>query len=192
MVYKGEKFNTTKIPSDKDINELKNWCKIFHEKGFAPEYPGGSYGNLSMRIIPGEDMFLITASRSSLENPVFEIVHSVNLDLENVYQINNGEIKRKPSSEAMIHGSIYNERKDINAIFHGHCREISEKVQELGIRETKREVPYGTIELVEQVLSIIGHEYFIEMKNHGFIAMGKTLKDAGNLTLRTYKKLLRL
>jgi len=193
MPYEGVKFKTEmigkEIPDDQRLEELKSWCKLFHDNGLAPLYEGGSYGNLSFRIKKGSNSFIITASNSSLgesvSNDCFAIVENVDLEKGIVY----AKGIRKPSSEAMLHYAIYNKRKDINAVFHGHCKKISLNPEKLGIPITKQEEPYGTKELVNRVLEILDNEFFLEMKNHGFLALGKTMEQAGELALRIYEKL---
>lgn len=189
--YTGVKFKTEMvgktIPQDSSqLEKLKYWCKVFHDENLAPPYEGGSFGNLSYRT--NGDSFIITASNNSLENSCsndsFVVVDSINFEKGLVY----AKGIRKPSSEAMVHSAIYNARPDVQAIFHGHCDIISSRVEELGIPETKKEEPYGTIELVREVREILEDNSFIEMKNHGFISLGKTLDDTRNLTLKHMQK----
>jgi len=192
LVYQGIKFRVEvvnrKIPEDKRLEELKYWCKEFHRLNLAPPYEGGSYGNLSFRFKDGEDAFIITGSRiglkDKLSNECFVKVLSCDLDKGVVYTSG----VREPSSESMLHFAIYHHRKDVNAIFHGHCQEILSHASRLKISETKKEEPYGTIELVQRVLEILNDESFLVMKNHGFISLGKTMKEAGELTLQIHRR----
>lgn len=186
MTYTGVKFRTEMIgdnlPSDLRLDKLKYWCEIFHERGLAPPYDGGSYGNLSFRLKDNE-CFIITASQSGLNesttNNRFVTVTSVDLEKGIVYAIGS----RKPSSEAMVHHAIYHARPDVQAVFHGHCDIISRDAEELGIPITFKEEPYGTIALVKRVLETLDDLSFLEMRNHGFLALGKSLDEAGNLAL---------
>ncbi|TAL48291.1 ASCH domain-containing protein [archaeon] len=189
MTYHGVKFVTKfvgrKVPKDSRIQELKKWCKEFHEHGLAPPYDGGSYGNLSFRV--NGDSFIITGSKigmkDELDDSCFVLVSSV----ENGIVHANGA--RGPSSESMLHAAIYQKRKDVNAIFHGHCREIVERAGELGISETSKEEPYGTEELVNSVLELLDdNTNFIVMKNHGFISLGSSMEDAGKLALEILQR----
>ena len=191
MSYEGVKFTvefiSSDVPQDLRLDELKKWCKIFHEKNLAPPYPDGSYGNLSFRV--EEKEFIITGSKiglkDSLTNGCFVKVDFVDFETGKVFI--HGI--RDPSSEAMLHSAIYNKREDVNAIFHGHSPEILANSSKLKIPETKKEEPYGTIELVDSVLDILDDEKFIIMKNHGFIALGETMEEAGEKTLEIYKSL---
>ena len=191
-VYVGAKFRTKMIskelPNDPRLERLKYWCKEFHNKGLAPPYKGGSYGNLSLRLSNNKNSLIITASQSSLKDSItndrFVLVSEIDLCNGIVYA--NGS--REPSSEAMLHYVIYGARSDIQAIFHGHCSRISGKAEKLGIPITSKEEPYGTIALAEEVLQILDNNYFLEMKNHGFLSLGKSLDETGNLALEFLKK----
>ena len=90
----------------------------------------------------------------------------------------------------MMHYEIYRQRKDIGAIFHGHDREITANAHLLDLPETEKEVPQGTPELVDQVIKILDNNNFIVMKNHGFLALGKTMDEAGNLAMGIKKKIM--
>jgi S-methyl-5-thioribose-1-phosphate isomerase len=191
--YQGVKFKTVfenKLAlSDTRIEDLKYWCRIFHKKNLAPPYPGGSFGNLSFRIRNGENNFIITGSRIGLKNSLTNdsFVEVVNCDFENKIIYANGT--REPSSESMLHFAIYKARPEINAIFHGHCAELLENAGKLKIPTTFREESYGTMELVNSVLEIIDKNDMVMMKNHGFIALGKTVKETGEITLKYLEKI---
>jgi len=180
MAYQGVKYRTemigTDIPSDPRLSQLKQWCSLFHENDFAPLYDGGSFGNLSMRTAEG---FIITASNTGLDaiaDDGFVLVKKIEDGVVYAYG------QKTPSSEAMVHKAIYDARPEVNAVFHGHCEEISRNAKKLGIPITSREEPYGTQALVDRVLETLGQNNFLEMRNHGFISLGKTLDEAGNLT----------
>ncbi len=194
MTYQGVKFRIEivrkEFPKDSMIEELKKWCREFHVHNFAPPYKGGSYGNLSFRLEDGKDSFIITGSRVGLKDQLsddcFVKVSSVDLKKKIVYAYG----MREPSSESMLHFAIYQARKDVGAIFHGHCQKILSNANKLKILETTKEEPYGTIELVQRVSEILDQESFVIMKNHGFVSLGRTMKDAGELTLQMLRKCL--
>jgi L-fuculose-phosphate aldolase len=190
--YQGVKFKTEtlsrEIPKDQRMEELKYWCKEFHEHNLAPPYEGGSYGNLSLRLRSGEEQFMITGSRIGLKNELSDdcFVKVSSCDLEKGIVYVHGI--REPSSESMLHFEIYRRRKDVNAIFHGHSPEILACSDKLNLPETIREEPYGTPELVQRVLEVLGDKYFLIMKNHGFISLGRTMKQAGGLALQILER----
>ena len=88
MTYEGVKYKTVfvdnKIPGDPRINELRNWCKVFHEKDLAPYYRGGTHGNMSFRLEPGKQDILITSARSSFAESMtsdsFFTIHNIDFE----------------------------------------------------------------------------------------------------------------
>lgn len=164
---------------NKNIQLLKAWCNKFIGSGLMPCYGEGILGNLSFRA--SGNSFYITASgqKDKISDNCF--VHVKNVDIDNFKIFVEGE--KHPSSESFLHYLIYKERKDVNAIFHGHYDKILRSAGQLKFPETKKEYPYGTLELANAVLKIIGSNNFITMKNHGFISLGRTMGEAGNLAL---------
>ena len=187
-VYKGVKFEVVFIssspPEDERIAELKEWCLTFHKLGLSPAY-NGSCGNLSFRR---NNSFIITPSGvnfGKIREDDFVEVKKCDLAKKIVYVIG----KNKPSSESMLHYAIYEKRSEINAIFHGHSREILEHGEELGV-VTAREVPYGSVELLEEVLKILGKNNFIILKNHGFLSLGRSMEEAGEIALEKLRSIM--
>lgn len=185
--YSGVKFQTilkdTELPSDKRLEELRTWCKVFHEKNLTPPYPEGSYGNLSFRISPGENVFIITGTgiglKDDLDDTCFVCVTDCDIEKKIIY----AKGKREPSSESMLHYSIYNARPYVQAIFHGHAKEFLNASANLGVSETATIEPYGSVELVNSVLDILGYQNFFIMKNHGFVSLGNSMKETGDRCL---------
>ncbi|MEI6124810.1 MAG: class II aldolase/adducin family protein [Bacteroidota bacterium] len=188
--YSGVKFQTVfkhkKPPTHPDLPLLKTWCSLFHEKGLAPPYPGGSYGNLSFRT--QRNTFIITGTciglKDTLTDDCFVEVHDCNIATKEI--LISG--LRPPSSESFMHYTIYKNRPDVNAIFHGHNQLITQNASLLGIPETDEKVPYGTLELAESVLKILGANLFIVIKEHGFVAMHTTMNQCGNLAVAWLEK----
>lgn len=187
-LYQGIKFDVQFVEyqafNDERLTELKKWCNIFHQKNLAPSYPNGSFGNLSFRVKPLENQFLITGTqiglKENLADDSFVLVHHVNFESKKVFVSGN----RKPSSESMLHFALYNARKDVNAIFHGHSPDILANSEQLHLPQTKEEKPYGTIELVESALEIVENHKFFVLKNHGFFSLAENMENCGNETLR--------
>lgn len=183
-------FTDNHPPTDSAIEDLKRWCVRFHNLGLTPVYEGSSLGNLSFRPEKGQNAFIITASQLKLKNNLTEdaFVKVPWCDPEKTIVHASGT--REPSSESMLHFEIYRKRSEINAIFHGHCGTILEKAEEMHIPVTHRDEPFGSVALVQRVLEILDDNFFIVMKNHGFIAMGTDMDSAGELAVRMYEKCL--
>jgi len=186
--YKGVKFHLLrrkeKHYSDSRINELIKWAGLFHEKGLAPLYEGGSYGNLSFRLDPGSNAFYITASHTALNSVLTEkdFVLVENCDPLNNQVFVQGE--GEPSSETLLHYEVYNARPDIHSILHGHCEIIMQAVEQLGIIQTKKTVSYGTPDLASEVLKIVDRDNFLMIRDHGFLTLGESIDKAGKKTIK--------
>ena len=182
-------FISHEIPQDARIDELKKYCRKFHELKLAPYFDGISHGNLSFRISPGENAFIITGSQIGLQKELSDDCFVKVMDCDFKKKIVHAAGTREPSSESMLHYSIYRERNDVNAIFHGHSESILMIAQRLNIQQTLKEEPYGSIELVRSVMDILKQNYFIVMKNHGFLSLGKNMNDAMDRAMTIYNRI---
>lgn len=182
--YSGVKFNyTTKKKTSLSENRYKPllpWCGYFYKEMLAPAEEGGSAGNLSYRETNSRH-FIITASGAHLhaDMPKKDFVRIIHADLQTGHVYTQGP--KAPSSETLLHATIYNLRPEIHAIFHGHSQEIIQAATYGYFTQTAREQPYGTHALIDEVTQILGNHNFIVMKNHGFIALGESIKMAGKL-----------
>jgi ribulose-5-phosphate 4-epimerase/fuculose-1-phosphate aldolase len=180
------RFNTVfvsdRIPSGSKLGELKKWSKIFQESGLTPEVQGKFTGNLSFR---SKDGFVITASglkdKEDLEDICFVYVKAYD-EQENTFFV---EGQTKPSSESIMHHLIYKVYGDVNAVFHGHNDIIIAHAEELRLSVTEEEYESGTLELAKEVLKVLGDHKLIVLRNHGFVSLGNTMKEAGELALTT-------
>jgi ribulose-5-phosphate 4-epimerase/fuculose-1-phosphate aldolase len=178
-------FVSHEIPRDARIDELKEWSERFQRNCLTPEIEGNYTGNLSFRSREG---FVITASglksKENLSNDCFVYVKNYDEQSNTVYI----EGSRQPSSEAVMHFLIYKTRKEINAIFHGHNDAIIMNAEKLGFPVTEREHEPGTTELAKEALKVLGAKKLIVLRNHGFVSLGRTMKEAGELALATLKR----
>ncbi|MFH1234788.1 MAG: class II aldolase/adducin family protein [Candidatus Diapherotrites archaeon] len=167
----------------KHADELIKWCKAFYARGLV-SCGGNVAGNLSTRTEKG---FLITPGGQKLGEIVSgQLVEIVEID-EKAHKLKAIGIQN-PSSESFLHAAIYKARKDVNAILHGHNERATADPKKFGVPETEREQPYGTLELRDEVLKILGKNRLVQMKNHGFIAMGRDIEEAGKIALGLYAK----
>lgn len=189
-IYKGTKFNLKiteiTIPEHQNLEQLKFWCSVFNKNNYAPQYAGGSSGNLSFRTKSGENSFIITASHTALQSNMsdsdFVFVKNCDINKNTVWA--KGE--KAPSSESILHFAIYESRPEINVIFHGHSPEILKNSMNLEVPTTKTVEEYGTIELVNSVLEIMENHKFFILKEHGFVSLGENFEEAG-LLITNYK-----
>jgi ribulose-5-phosphate 4-epimerase/fuculose-1-phosphate aldolase len=185
-VYTGTKFKTVfaskKAPTDPQINELIKWCRRFAELGLAP---GGS-GNMSIRSGGG---FIVSRTAGHLGLiKADEFVEVLKADVERRELAVNGS--HEPSSESMMHAAIYAARPDAGAVFHGHHERMLAEGERLGLAITEREQPYGTPEIVREVLRTLGKNNFLLIRNHGFASIGANMTQAGRQTEAVLARLL--
>jgi len=189
-VHVGVKFRvefvSRAVPADARLEELKAWCAEFHRRNFAPPYGEFSQGNLSFRIRPGEDAFIITGSqvgwKDRLADDRFVTVHGCDMERGIVYASG----ARDPSSESMLHFAVYRARRDVQAVFHGHSREIL-RCAPADIPETLETQPYGSLELARGVIDVLGNADFVILKRHGFISLGRSMEEAGKRAIETHR-----
>lgn len=180
--YSGTKFETIFkekiILYNEKINELAGWCKKFSELGLAPFVEGNYAGNLSFRTDNG---FIITAAGCNLGNTDKE-------DFVEVIEVKESEVIvrgiKNPSSETRMHNEIYKNRPEINAIFHGHDEAVLKNSKDLPI--TEKEQPYGSLELVQEVINVLNDNNYVIIRNHGIISLGKTMEEAGTLAIEKH------
>ena len=174
-VYVGTKFRTVfarrAVSGDERLGELLNWCRRWAALGLV----GDTVGNLSFRTGNG---FLINRTAGDLGG----------ITRQEFVEVVDGEPDRaeltvvglyEPSSESLMHAGIYAARPEINAVFHGHSARLLAEAERLGLPITAREQPYGTTELVAEILSALDGHRFVVMRSHGFVSFGTTMKEAG-------------
>ncbi|MFA5364728.1 MAG: class II aldolase/adducin family protein [Candidatus Bathyarchaeia archaeon] len=173
-------FGSDATPSDAKLLELKQWCEKFQKNGLTPEVEGTYTGNLSFRSNEG---FIITASglrdKENLTDDSFVYVKSYD-EKTNTFIV---EGKKRPSSESIMHYRLYKANNEVDAVFHGHSNIIVANAKKLDLPITEKEYESGTPELATEVTKGLGNNAGVVLKNHGFVTVGKTMKQAGDLAL---------
>jgi ribulose-5-phosphate 4-epimerase/fuculose-1-phosphate aldolase len=168
-------FVSEDLPDEKENKDLLEWCNQFNKNNLKP--------SLSFRI---EDGFIITANDPGQNASNDSLVSVINYDVyKNVFYI---EGKKEPSLESIIHYLIYNTRDDVKAIFNGHHDLILKNAEKMKLPITKNEQPTGTMELANEVLDILGDNDFVVIRNHGFVSLGRNMKEAGDIAIKILKK----
>ena len=165
-------------PDDPRIDEMAQWGKKIRESGAVH----GVEGNLSFRTKLG---FIINGTGMVLDNINKDTVVEVR---GVVFGLNRPSVYVKgvvvPSMETLLHSGIYEALPEVNAIFHTHDNAVLKVTDKLGIPSTGTEQPAGSIELVQEAVNLIklndSVRYFV-LKNHGIIALGATMAEAGAL-----------
>ncbi len=193
--YQGVKFQFSQsAPSfdyDRKLEILNRWVFLFTELGLAPLHSTGAYGNQSYRTTSSS--FIITQSGMSPQKQLnaANYVHVIGFDAANGTFMTEGPAT--PSSESFLHNVLYEALPHINTILHGHSSLLGKYAQQLDIPVTKHFHDYGTPELAESALQMAsGNTLFFILKDHGFVALGKDIETAGEITLGYYMKLISL
>ncbi|MGA2605782.1 MAG: class II aldolase/adducin family protein [Verrucomicrobiia bacterium] len=174
-IYVGTKFRTVfarrAVSGDERLGELLKWCRRWAALGLV----GDTVGNLSFRTANG---FLINRTAGDLGGITRqEFVEVIQADRERAELTVVGLYE--PSSESLMHAGIYAARPEINAVFHGHHQRLLAEAERLGLPITASEQPYGTPELVAEILKALDGHRFVVMRNHGFVSFGATMEEAG-------------
>ena len=191
--YQGVKFNHQQVEPDYTfdhrLTELNQLAYLFSQLGLTPIHPEGAYGNQSYRSSPSS--FIITKSG---------MLPGKNLKIENFCEIvkyipstttflTNGA--SVPSSECFLHNEIYTTLPDINVILHGHSKLLNECAKELALPTTETFYDYGTQELAHSALLFAKKDIpFFILKDHGFVALGDSIKSTSRLVLDYYRQLI--
>ena len=178
----GVRFETTFLsknpPRDERTGQLLYWCQRFDKLGLAPK----SAGNLSFRTKQG---FIITATGVELRAAEkANLVEVLKVEIQEVQILVYAKGRVVPSKESVLHSEIYDLRPEINAVFHTHDQLVVELADELKLPCTEGEQPRGSYELVKEVqriLRLIEDARYLVLRNHGVIAMGETMAEAGRL-----------
>lgn len=181
----GVRFETVFLsknpPGDERTDQLIYWAHRFDKLGLAPR----SAGNLSFRTKRG---FAITATGVALGAAGKEnLVEVLKVEIEPAQIVVSVKGAVTPSKESVLHSGIYGSRPEISAVFHIHDQLVLELADELEIPCTEKEQPRGSYQLVREASELLvrteGVECFV-LKNHGVVAVGETLEDAGRLAER--------
>lgn len=200
--YEGVRFTRKQLSENKarfkrKEKKLIEACQFMAKRGLTPKVKGGYAGNASFKgkIKEGgseKEIMVITASGANLGS-------LKNKDLIEVTDCNFSEFtcsykgEQKPSSETILHHAIYRTLKGklkIRTILHGHSDLIVNNTEKLNLPETENFQKYGSKELAREIEKLLEKESSKEIvaKDHGFFAMGETIKQAKKGVKKLYKR----
>ncbi|MCB9360777.1 MAG: class II aldolase/adducin family protein [Flavobacteriales bacterium] len=174
-------------------NQLMEWRDKMHELKQIGHYAeiNIGYGNISVKTNEG---FLISGTQTGDVYPIqpkdFTLVTDYNIQANSVTC--KGEIKA--SSESMTHAAVYEADSSIKAIIHIHNPKLWNLLMDK-VPTTKKEVPYGTPEMANEIFRLfketkVKEEKIIVMAGHdeGIISFGTDLNEAGEVLLNFLAK----
>lgn len=160
-------------------------------------YGGAGYGNVSARVGPpgsprGARAMIITGTQTG----GLERISLRDLCIVERYDYHHNRVssygERKPSSETMTHGAIYDLSPAIRFVFHAHSPVIWQRSAALRVPTTDPRVAYGTPEMAAETHrlyfgSTLEASRIMAMGGHedGIIVFGKDAEEAGQV-LVTY------
>lgn len=183
------------------LHELHTWRQLVYGLDLIGQdpnrYGGYGYGNISMRIPPfyapvNHRAFVITGTQTgdlaTLAPAHYTIVTTYSL--ERNLLISEGP--RKPSSESLTHGTVYDQDPEIRWVIHGHSPEIWRHAAALNVHGTAPDVLYGSPEMAAEVWRIFAEtdvrtRGIFVMGGHedGVVAFGATGEEAAVVLIRT-------
>lgn len=146
----------------------------------------GTWGNVSLKI-KDEPLVLITPSGMNYQTMGIDDI--VLIDLNGTVVEGNW----RPSSESLLHTTIYQRRPDLGAIVHVHsvyatAYATARQTIPVILEETAQVIghpiataPYatsGTQELASMAADTLGSGSAVLLANHGLVGVGKTLRGA--------------
>jgi ribulose-5-phosphate 4-epimerase/fuculose-1-phosphate aldolase len=154
--------------------------------GLMPSYGIGDHGNLSCRVPEG---FVITARATRkirLIPQEFVRIADCTRGPRGLTLVCDGT--RLPSTDTLLHWRIYQARPDVGALIHVHDPNVLEAAPELGLPVTEVSARFNSHQLVEDVVRLASGSDFLVMRDHGCLALGRTLDQAAALALHWYHR----
>jgi ribulose-5-phosphate 4-epimerase/fuculose-1-phosphate aldolase len=187
--HKFQVVHRDRVPNayPQEMERLVHWCTVFDQEGLAPVEGGASAGNLSFRTPAG---FVITPTRSRLKSGMDwrDFVEVVRSDWRDYVLHVLG--RAPPSSDSFLHERIYALRPDVAAVVHGHddlvLRQAVRLAQEFPMALTREARLFGTKEDAEDTARELALHSYIIRQGHGFVSVGRTLDQAGELAVRVH------
>ena len=172
-----------------DITELNGWRSLLYKLqliGQIPEkYAGLGFGNISRRLVPGQQKFLISGTQTGHLPKLTQADYALIVSSSPATNYIESTGLSRPSSESLTHASLYAQDPNIQAVIHVHSPELWHNTTRLQLPHTTADVPYGTPEMAVavqslftsgdlakvQVFSMLGHK-------DGIVAFGDSISSA--------------
>lgn len=180
-MYFGKNFKTMvdeeKILDLPGIKELLRWCVILNNMTLIH----GQMGEISFRTNGG---FAITANNAWLNRlNSREIVEVLDYSqAENALHVRG---KSEPSDGSLMHRAIYQNRPEVNAIFHIFDSTMQNAHSDLKIPQISDYEP-------REILRALNSQDAVSIKNNGLLFLGASLQEAGSLIIQKHTEEFRM
>lgn len=172
------------------VEALNDWRNRLYKAGLIGVYPNGiGYGNVSARINHAKQQFVITGTQTG----AIQQLDQTHYTLVTAYSLVDNWVRcqgpLKASSESMTHAVFYETDPSIQAVVHGHHKELWQRLLHQ-VPTTGENVPYGTPDMAEEVQRLfketnLSEDKVMAMAGHedGIVAFGKNEQEAAQLLL---------
>ena len=165
------------VPTAARVAQLISWAAKLAELGFTPSYGPGDHGNMSVRTDQGLVITARATTKASLRAEDF--VEVIGLQRRGSRAVVRCRGTRLPSTDTLLHLRLYEARPDIGAILHGHDPATLAQAGSLELPMTKHSASVPSLELIEEVCRLTAQHTYIVMRDHGFLALGRSVDEAG-------------
>lgn len=174
--------------------ELEKWRSIFHKMNLIGEYKTTKvgFGNLSKRILPSEEPFIITGAGTGgyphLSGMQYTKVTKCNLPKLTIEAV--GPIA--PDDETLTHHGIYLENPQIRFVFHVHNIQLWNYMLKNSLDNTSEDIDHRSVDFAKAAKEIIQTKktgiFAMSDLEGGIIAYADTAENAGKIVLETLKE----
>jgi ribulose-5-phosphate 4-epimerase/fuculose-1-phosphate aldolase len=187
------------IGTEIDLQEINAWRSILFQLKLigqrADKYGGLGFGNISRRLVPSSNQFVISGSQTGqlaeLNPEHYVLIHKAESDTNSI----DSSGLCPPSSEALTHAIVYQQHSAIQAVIHVHSPELWLNTLQLHLPYTHADITYGTTDMAQAVadlfsngqlndiglFSMLGHE-------DGIVAFGPSFTVAATLLINALIK----
>jgi ribulose-5-phosphate 4-epimerase/fuculose-1-phosphate aldolase len=197
------RFTPAAPPARSEVTELCAWREVLRRLGLTGQdparYGGIGFGNLSRRLAPGAQRFVVTGSQCGLLPVIDERHFAVVTGCDPLVNRLVAEGPMAPSSESLTHAQIYALAETAQFVFHAHSPEIWRAAGRLGIPATAAHAAYGTPAMVAEVERLfretrVRESRLFVMGGHedGVVSFGSTAEQAGTALILALVRALAL